>query len=181
MGGPGSSRRFNGVVTRTQPRAVTILTPISIALSLPPCLCARCVMRDVLNRWRRALVVGVCVLCATGSVRLHAQSEAGTATLAGTVLDPDGKVVVDAALLIRNEMSGDVRTATTDGSGRFSIPGLPTGLYTIEVGVPGFDVVRRGGVQLTTGKPEDLSIRLSLANISETVTVSTALPAAAVA
>jgi hypothetical protein len=33
-------------------------------------------MRDVLNRWRRALVLGACVLCATGSVRLHAQAEA---------------------------------------------------------------------------------------------------------
>ena len=138
-------------------------------------------MGDVLNRWRRALVFGACLICATGSVRLHAQPEAGTATMAGTVLDPDGKVVVDAAVLVRNEMSGDVRTATTDGTGRFSIPGLPTGLYTIEVGVPGFDLVRRSGVQVSTARPEDLSIRLSLANISETVTVSTALPSAAVA
>src|ERR1700730_3264614 len=138
-------------------------------------------MSDLARRWRIGFVVGMCVLCAATSARLQAQPGAGTATLAGTVFDPDGKVIVDAALVIRNETSGDVRTATTDGNGRFSIPGLPTGSYTIEVGVPGFELVRRTGVQVTTDKPEEISIRLSVANIAETVTVSAALPAAAVA
>ena len=61
------------------------------------------------------------------------------------------------------------------------MPDLRPGPYTIEVAVPGFEIVRRNGVQVTTGKPEDISIRLSVANITETVTVSAALPAAAVA
>ena len=136
-------------------------------------------MSDLARRWRIGFVVGMCVLCAATSARLQAQPGAGTATLAGTVFDPDGKVIVEAALVIRNETSGDVRTSTTDGNGRFSIPGLPTGSYTIEVGVPGFELVRRTGVQVTTDKPEEISIRLSVANIAETVTVSAALPAAA--
>ena len=68
----------------------------------------------------------------------------------------------------------------TDATGHFSVSGLSTGTYTIEVAVPGFDVVQRTGVELGT-VVVDLSIRLTVANIAETVTVSAALPEAAVA
>ena len=68
----------------------------------------------------------------------------------------------------------------TDATGHFSVSGLSTGTYTIEVAVPGFDLVQRTGVELGT-VVVDLSIRLTVANIAETVTVSAALPEAAVA
>jgi hypothetical protein len=70
-------------------------------------------------------------------------AQAGTGTLAGTVLDPDRKAVVSAELVIRNETSGEMRTTATDGSGRFSVAGLSPGSYTIEVFVPGFETVRQ--------------------------------------
>src|SRR5262249_43834862 len=119
----------------------------------------------------------ICAL-AVGSVGLYAQ---GSVSLSGKVLDPDSKVVVNAAVIVRNESTNEIRTATTDAVGHFSVTGLTSGLYTVEVAVPGFEIVRRSGVQASTGTPEDLSINLSVANISETVTVSTAHPAAAVA
>jgi iron complex outermembrane receptor protein len=101
--------------------------------------------------------------------------------LTGTVLDPDSKAIVNASVVIRSEASGDVVTTTTDGSGRFSVASLAQGVYAVEVFVPGFETVRRHGVQVSEGTPVSLSIQLSVANISETVTVSAALPAAAVA
>jgi iron complex outermembrane receptor protein len=134
-------------------------------------------MHDVFARLHRVLVFSICVL-AVGSVGLYAQ---GSASLGGKVLDPDSKVVVNAAVIVRNESTNAIRTGATDAVGHFLVTGLTPGLYTIEVAVPGFEIVRRTGVQASTGTPEDLSINLSVANISETVTVSTALPAAAVA
>ena len=41
-------------------------------------------------------------------------AQAGAGTLAGAVLDPDGKAVVAATLVIRNETTGDIRTTATD-------------------------------------------------------------------
>ena len=108
-------------------------------------------------------------------------AQAGSGTLAGAVLDPDGKSVVGAPVLIRNEASGDVRTTATDGVGRFSAANLTAGSYAIEVFVPGFETVRRAGVAVGGGRTEEVAIKLSLANVQETVTVSAALPAAAVA
>jgi iron complex outermembrane receptor protein len=139
-------------------------------------------MRELVQWWRDVLVLvlAACLLCARAPVQLHAQSAPRT-TLSGTVLDPDGKVIVEAALIVRAEGSGDAHQTTTDASGRFVLTGLPEGLYTIEVAVPGFELVRRTGIQVAAGKTEDISIRLTLANIVESVTVSAALPAAAVA
>src|SRR5579872_766096 len=110
-----------------------------------------------------------------------AQSGDAKAALEGTILDPDGKAVVGAAVVIRNEATGDIITTSTDGNGRFAAARLPQGAYAIEVFVPGFDAIRRTGVQVKEETPTTVSIRLSVANISETVTVSAALPAAAVA
>ena len=48
------------------------------------------------------------------------------------MIDPEGKAVVNATVLVRNEASADLRTAMTDATGHFSVSGLPTGIYTIE-------------------------------------------------
>ena len=87
--------------------------------------------------------------------------------------------LVNAAIIIRNEATSEMRTTTTDAAGHFSVTGLTAGPYTIEVAVPGFEIVRRNGIQVMAGKLEDVPINLSVANVSETVTVSVALPAAA--
>ena len=112
---------------------------------------------------------------------LSAQSADGKAALAGVVQDPDAKAVVGAVVMSRNEQTGDMQTTTSDGRGHFSFA-VTAGTYTLEVVVPGFEIVRRNGVQTTSsGSAEEIAIKLSIANISESVTVSVALPAAAVA
>jgi iron complex outermembrane receptor protein len=115
------------------------------------------------------------------ALALSLLAQADPASLSGKVLDPDSKVVVNAAIIVRNETTNEIRTIATDGAGHFVVSGLTPGMYTIEVAVPGFEIVRRNGVRASAGTPEDLTISLTVANISETVTVSTALPAAAVA
>ena len=135
----------------------------------------------VSNVVRRVALIGVFALLTILAADVAvAQSTAGETTIAGVVLDPDAKAVVGAAVLARNELSGDVQTTTTDGRGHFSVD-VPPGIYILEVAVPGFEIVRRNGVQTSSGRTEEISIKLSIANISETVTVSVALPAAAVA
>jgi iron complex outermembrane receptor protein len=129
----------------------------------------------------RRLCVPTLLLTLAVPAMVGAQNPSPAATLAGVVLDPDAKAVADAAIVIRNEDTAAIRTIATDGAGRFSAAGLPAGLYTIEVAVAGFEIVRRNAVPVTAAGSEVISIRLSVANISESVTVSAALPAAAVA
>jgi iron complex outermembrane receptor protein len=125
-----------------------------------------------------AVVLPILPIVSPATARAQTEPAAGGVT--GVVLDPEQKAVVGAAIIIRNETTSEIRTTATDGGGHFSAARLRPGPYTIEVGVPGFDLVRRSGVQVLD-RTEEISIQLTIANVTETVTVSTALPAAAVA
>ncbi len=126
----------------------------------------------------RCLRIGIAVCALVCAAVAYAQS---AATLTGKVLDPDSKVVANAAVIVRSDATNDIRTTATDAVGRFSVTNLAPGTYTVEVAVPGFEIVRRSGVRAAEGVVEEIAINLTVANITETVTVSTALPAAAVA
>lgn len=119
----------------------------------------------VSSRWRRVVAVSACLLfLAVGPGRVQAQQD----TLAGAVLDQTGKAIPGAAVSVKNESSGTVSTEKTDADGRFSASGLPAGAYTVEVSATGFSKATRAGVQPGAS---DLSITLSVAGVSEAVTV----------
>ncbi len=128
---------------------------------------------------RRSLPLIVGLLLAA-SVTSHAQTRSGSASLAGSVFDPDAKAVVNAVVLVRNETTNAAESVTTDGAGKYSIADLQAGSYTLEVVVPGFDLVRRTGI-IVNGATSGIDVRLTVANITESVTVLAALPAAAAA
>src|ERR1700730_14522753 len=53
------------------------------------------------------------------------------ATLSGTVTDTSGGVVPNADVTAKHVSTGIARTATTNGSGLFTVPNLPAGPYQI--------------------------------------------------
>ncbi len=67
-----------------------------------------------------------------------AQSGGSSTSVTGTVVDPTGAVVPNATVEIRNPVSGFTRTATTDSSGKFSIPNVPFNPYHLTVTGQGF-------------------------------------------
>ena len=130
-------------------------------------------MREVLARGRRLIVVAACVVWCAGAVGLQAQSTTG---VNGSVLDPDGKAVVNAAVVIRNDGTGFVRATATDAGGRFSFTAMPAGVYVVEVSAPGFAMARRSALRVVAGQLRDITVTLAIAPVSEQVTVSEALP-----
>jgi iron complex outermembrane receptor protein len=104
---------------------------------------------------------------------------ADMATIEGSVLDPDGKAIVNAAVVVRNVLTGDVRAAVTDTAGHFAIDLLTVGRYEVEASAPGFANDRRTDVQASAGNPISLQFQLGVGRLTEQVTVSAALPAAA--
>src|SRR5437588_1392803 len=63
---------------------------------------------------------------------------AQTATIQGIVTDPSGAAVPDAYILAILETTGSARNVSTDAGGRYRIPALPVGTYTIRCKKPGF-------------------------------------------
>ena len=130
-----------------------------------------------LRVWRFRSFLALFFVLLLPSVSL-AQANRG---LSGSVLDPDGKAVANAAVVVRNEATGATRTVVTDDHGAFALGDLAPATYAVEVLVPGFETVRRAGVRVAGDPVTTLSIQLTIANITETVIVSSALPEAAVA
>src|SRR5437879_8381053 len=70
------------------------------------------------------LLAGALVLCIP---RAHAQYT--TASLGGSVVDPDKAPLPRSEVTVRNVDTGFSQAATTDASGTFLFPRLPVGSY----------------------------------------------------
>jgi iron complex outermembrane receptor protein len=119
----------------------------------------------------KSVLVGL-VLAST----LHAQGNpTGTAAISGTVQDPAGTAVRQATVSVRNEASGAVRGSTSGPDGRFTIPNLPGGVYSVEVAATGFSLNTHPGVKLSPGITVTLPVTLQITSLSQSVTVEAAV------
>ncbi len=94
-----------------------------------------------------------------------------TADLRGTVTDPQGAVVANATVTIRDKSRNFERSTTTDAEGEYLMLAVPPGEYEVTVEAQGFAKVVTTGVNLTVGQGADLPIELKAAGATETVEV----------
>jgi hypothetical protein len=98
---------------------------------------------------------------------------AAQSQIAGTVTDNSGGVLpgvtVEAASPVLIEK---VRTAVTDGEGRYTITQLRPGTYRVTFTLPGFSTAAREGLELTADFTATLNVQLSVGALEETITVS---------
>jgi hypothetical protein len=102
---------------------------------------------------------------------------AQTGTIAGVVKDTTGAVMpgvtVEAASPALIEK---VRSAVTDGAGLYKLVDLVPGTYSVTFSLPGFNTIKRDGVQLSAGFTATVDGELRVGALEETVTVSGASP-----
>lgn len=123
------------------------------------------------RRWCVALLV---ILCQVGVAR--AQSRATTADLSGTVVDQSKAVLPGATVTATNVATNQSRTAVTEADGRYAIPALPPGTYTVKAELPGFVAQVHEGLVLSLGASVDLDFTLAVAGTAEEVTVTGEAP-----
>ena len=94
------------------------------------------------------------------------------ATLKGTVSDTSGAVAPHAQVVAENQGTGQVRSTVSDSGGAFSIPDLPSGIYTVRVSVSGFKTYEHHDLELSVGKMTEIDVHLEVGEIKETVEVN---------
>src|SRR5690348_16714356 len=82
-------------------------------------------------------------VAAMTSVSLHAQ--ATTATILGTVNDSSGATVPGATVTVTNTTTGIGQTAVSDSRGRYVVPTLAVGTYSVKAELQGFQTVIQQG------------------------------------
>jgi hypothetical protein len=94
-----------------------------------------------------------------------------TASLSGTVTDPNGAVVPGAGVTVRNAANGAEFKVVTSSQGTYNVPSLGAGTYSVIVVASGFKSVTVQGVEIDAGTPATANIALEVGQASETVVV----------
>jgi hypothetical protein len=106
-------------------------------------------------------------LCSPG---LWAQSDRGTIT--GTVNDPNGALIPNAAVVATNLGSqSEYRTQTTD-TGNYTLASIPAGTYSIRVEAGGFRVYVQTGITVQVAQTVRVDVAMQVGGANETVSVT---------
>ena len=96
-----------------------------------------------------------------------------TATLSGQVQDTTHAAITGATVQVTNLLTGLTRSATTNGSGSFTLGGLPVaGTYDVQGEKTGFASARVEHVSLAGGSAANITIILSIEATKTSVTVT---------
>src|SRR5438067_5593760 len=128
---------------------------------------------------RSLLLGGFCLLLLLITHHLSlitARAQSASATLSGTLLDPNGAVVPAANITVTEVATGVQRTATTNDQGYFSIPLLKPSTYLLQVEHQGFMTAEVKDVLLNVGDQRSLRIEMKVGDVKEVVNVTNEAP-----
>jgi Tfp pilus assembly protein PilX len=97
-----------------------------------------------------------------------AQAQTDQARIAGLVTDANGAIVPGASILVKNERTGEERTATASESGSYIVSALRPSLYTVTASAQNLHA-RVAGVQLFVGQETTLNLTLQAIGVEEKV------------
>ena len=100
------------------------------------------------------------ITCSILGAAAPALAQGGRAEINGTVLDAQKAVLPGATITATNEDTGLTREAVTDSAGRYVIPQLLPGTYTVKAELSGFQPTVRSGMAVRVG--EELTVTLTL-------------------
>src|SRR5215510_1427796 len=111
-------------------------------------------------------------MCLILSISTSAFAQGGRAEINGTVVDAQKAVLPGATVTATNEETGLMREAVSDTTGRFVMPSLLPGVYTVKAELSGFQPMVRMGMAVRVGEELTLTLTLPIAGVTETLTVT---------
>ncbi len=119
------------------------------------------------------VVLFLVVVCLCG-ISVVAQSPSGSIT--GIVLDPGGKTIPGAEIIVVNDLTRMQYVSSTNGDGIYTVANLPPGPYRIQVSKIGFKAIIKPDIILNVQDALSLNFTLSIGAPSVVVTVEGGAP-----
>ena len=101
-----------------------------------------------------------------------ARAQFDSATVLGTINDPNGAPIVNANVTLTNVETGIETTLQTDDDGNFQFTNVKIGTYRVRVEAAGFNVAVAEGVEATVNARQRVDLALQTGAVTETVTVT---------
>ncbi len=105
-----------------------------------------------------------------------AAGQSPNGTISGLILDPSGRALQGAEVLIVNDNTDVKYAGATNGEGIYFVPSLPPGPYRIQVSKSGFKTLIKPDITLNVQDALAINFTLSVGAITETVTVQGGAP-----
>jgi hypothetical protein len=123
-------------------------------------------------------LVAAVLVCLLASTHAFAQGGGGSTTgsINGKVADSSGGVLPGVTVSATSSSLMGVQTSVTDSGGNYRFPALPPGSYNLSFELPGFNTLKREGIQISMGFTAAVNVELAVASLQETVTVTGASP-----
>ena len=125
-----------------------------------------------MQRLRSLAAVALAIGLLAAAAPADAQS---TATLQGTVTDPQGSVMPGVSITVHNTATNQERNVVTDAAGAYVTAALAPGHYDITAHIEGFQDQKRE-IDLGPAQTVALNLKLSVGTLAENVTVSGSSP-----
>jgi hypothetical protein len=109
------------------------------------------------------------VLAALLTCTAMALAQETTGRIAGRVVDTQALAVPGATITATGPQGA--KSATTDAAGRYAIPFLTPGTYTVRAELQGFKVVEEKDVTVTLGQTTEMPFKLDVGAVAETIEV----------
>ena len=98
------------------------------------------------------------------------QAQTDHGRIGGVVTDANGAIVPGASVLVKNERTGEERTATSSDSGSYIVSALKPSVYTVTASAQSLSV-RVTNVQLLVGQALDLNLTLQATGVEAKVDI----------
>jgi Carboxypeptidase regulatory-like domain/TonB dependent receptor len=122
-------------------------------------------MKSIGCNFTRSAALALLIACTT--VALHAQ----VGTVTGIIADQSGAVIPDIQITLSGP-AGLSQTSASDGQGRYTFQGLPSGAYRLQITAEGFAPYEATGLRVTSGAILTHNIELIVAATTQEVTVA---------
>jgi len=126
-------------------------------------------MRPFGGVWKKLRIVMVAAVMAC-SFATRAAAQDTTGTISGRIVDAQGFVV--PGVTVTTTGSQGAKSTVTDGEGRFTVPFLTPGTYSVRAELQGFNSVDRPNLDVRLGQTIELSLTMQVGTLSETVQVA---------
>jgi len=103
-------------------------------------------------------------------------AQIGQGRLAGIVTDSQGAVLPGVMVTASSPALIGVRTAVTEGDGKYLFPGMPSGTYKLVFDLPGFKKVERDNIVVVLGQTISTDAQMQVGGVAENVTVTADSP-----
>lgn len=100
-----------------------------------------------------------------------AWGQAASALITGLATDSSGAVLPQVKITVTNEQTGMTWNAMTSGAGKYTVTGLPVGVYTVAASRQGFRTGQQSGISLSVGETARADFKLMVGSVAQTVTV----------